>query len=69
MIVRGRQRLGFEIKRASAPKVTPSMRSALTDLKLDKLEVIYPGEHNFLLEDKIRAVSLENLLSEIKPLK
>ena len=69
MVVRGRQRLGFEIKRTSAPKVTPSMRSALKDLKLDRLEIIYPGEHSFLLDNKIRAVSFENLLSEIKPLK
>lgn len=68
MVVRGRQRLGFEIKRTSSPKVTSSMRNALTDLKLDKLEVIYPGEHSFLLEKQIRAVSLENLLLEIKSL-
>jgi predicted AAA+ superfamily ATPase len=69
MVVRGRQRLGFEIKRTSAPKVTPSMRNALADLKLDSVKIIYPGDHSFLLEDKIRAVPFKNLRSEIKPLK
>ena len=34
LVVRGRRRWGFEIKRTSAPTVTPSMRSVLADLKL-----------------------------------
>jgi predicted AAA+ superfamily ATPase len=43
MVVRGRQRLGFEIKRTDAPKLTPYMRTALADLKLTKLHVVqYP---------------------------
>jgi predicted AAA+ superfamily ATPase len=65
MVVRGRHRLGFEIKRTSAPKVTPSMRSALKDLNLNRLEIIYPGENSFLLDKKIRAIAFENLLSEL----
>jgi uncharacterized protein len=69
MVVHGRQRLGFEVKRTSAPKVTPSMRNAMEDLRLDRLDIIYPGENSFLLEDKIRAISFENMLSEIKHLK
>ena len=69
LVIKGRQRLGFEVKRTSAPKITPSMRSALTDLNLNRLEVIYPGENSFLLDKKIRAVAFDHLLSEIKPLK
>ena len=69
LVVKGRQRLGFEVKRTSAPKVTPSMRSALTDLNLNRLEVFYSGENSFLLDKKIRAVPFDHLLSEIKPLK
>ncbi len=34
LIVRDRERLGFEFKRSSAPTITPSMRSALQDLEL-----------------------------------
>jgi hypothetical protein len=37
------QRLGVEIKRAHAPTLTPSMRVALTDFKLDRLAVVYPA--------------------------
>ena len=40
---RGR-RIGVECKRMDAPVLTPSMRIALTDLKLDELHVVYPGE-------------------------
>jgi hypothetical protein len=35
--------LGVEIKRAHAPTLTPSMRVALTDFKLDRLAVVYPA--------------------------
>lgn len=69
LVIRGRQRLGFEIKRTSAPKVTPSMRSSLVDLNLNQLEIIYPGENSFSLGEKIRAVAFDNLISEIKPLR
>jgi len=36
LIVRGKRRLGFEVKRTSSPKLTPSMRSALADLGLQR---------------------------------
>jgi predicted AAA+ superfamily ATPase len=32
LIVRGRTRIGFEVKRTSSPHITPSIRNALTDL-------------------------------------
>lgn len=69
LIVRGRKRLGFEIKRTSAPQVTPSMRIALQDLKLTSLDVIHAGEHTFPLSEKIRAVGMERLLKDVRPLK
>jgi len=68
LVIRGRQRLGFEIKRTSSPQITPSMRSALGDLKLNRLDIIYPGEKTFSLGQKIRAVAFDNILSDVKPL-
>jgi predicted AAA+ superfamily ATPase len=68
LIVRGRRRLGFEIKRTAAPTVTPSMRHALTDLQLGKLEVIHAGEHTFPLTGQIRAVALADILKQVDPL-
>jgi hypothetical protein len=68
MIVRGRRRLGFEIKRTASPTVTPSMRHALKDLALDRLDVIHAGEQTFPLGDGLRAVALKRLLDDLKPL-
>jgi len=69
LVVRGRLRLGFEIKRTSAPRITPSMRSALSDLKLQRLDVIYAGEHTFPIEKNIRAVAITRLLDDLRPLR
>lgn len=68
LIVRGRKRYGFEIKRTVSPKVTPSMRHALKDLQLTQLDVVHAGDHTFPLADKIRAVSLANILDDLEPL-
>ena len=68
LVVRGRKRFGFEFKRTSSPRITPSMRSALVDLKLMRIEVIHAGEKTFLMDKKIRAVALPRLLDDIEPL-
>ncbi len=68
LVIRGRQRIGFEIKRTSSPQITPSMRIALSDLKLNRLDVIHAGEATFPLDKKIRAVALTRLLDDVKPL-
>ena len=60
-VVRGGRRYGFEFKFADAPGTTKSMRVALTDLKLEKLWVVYPGNRGFALDDKIEAVPLSEL--------
>jgi predicted AAA+ superfamily ATPase len=68
LIVRGRKRLAFEIKRTAVPKVTPSMRHALNDLQLERLDVIHAGDHTFPLTEQIRAVALADILKELAPL-
>lgn len=67
-VVRGRQRLGFEVRRTSSPTMTPSMRNALADLKLKRLDVIHAGDKTFPLGKKVRAVALSHLLDDLKPL-
>ncbi len=49
---RGR-RIGIECKRADAPVLTPSMRIALADLRLDELRVVYPGTKHYSLAKKV----------------
>jgi hypothetical protein len=68
LIVRGRVRLGFDIKRTSSPRLTPSMRNAWHDLKLKSLDVIHAGEHTFPMAEGIRGVAFSNLLKELKPM-
>ncbi len=65
LLVRGQRRLAFEIKRTSAPKVTPSMRIAIEDLSLQRLHVIYPGSESFPLRSDIDAVGLDRLLVDL----
>lgn len=68
LIVRGQRRFGFEIKRTEGPSITPSMRSALADLRLDRLDVIHAGAESYPLGDRIRAVALRRLLDDLEPL-
>ncbi len=68
LVVRGSKRRGFEIKLTSSPRVTPSMRSALEDLRLAQLDVIHAGDRTFELAPRIRAVSLARLRDDIYPL-
>lgn len=65
LVVRGRRRLGFEVKRSSAPKLTPGMRHALADLKLDHLCVVHAGDDEFPLADKVQAVPAGRILEAI----
>ena len=68
LVIRGRKRYGFEIKRTTAPRITPSMRHAIHDLKLTHLDVIHAGEHTFPLAERLRALPLYRLMEEIAPL-
>jgi predicted AAA+ superfamily ATPase len=67
LLMKGQQRIGVEFKRADVPKVTPSMRIAMHDLKLDKLYVVYPGQHRFAIADRIEAVPLWAVLRSDAP--
>jgi predicted AAA+ superfamily ATPase len=69
LIVRGKRRIGFEIKRTSSPHITPSMRHAVEDLKLNRLDVIHAGDESYPMAAKIRAVALKNMLADVRPMK
>jgi uncharacterized protein len=58
---RGR-RIGVECKRSDAPALTPSMRVALADLKLDELRVVYPGARRYPLAKRVEVVPLAELV-------
>lgn len=52
-IIKDGKRIGYEFKYSDAPKITPSMRIASEDLKLDHLYVVYPGSVSYSLSDTI----------------
>lgn len=58
---RGDRLFGIEMKRADAPRMTPSIRNALEDLGLERVAVIYPGEKRYPLADRVEAVPLHTL--------
>jgi predicted AAA+ superfamily ATPase len=58
LIMKKGKRIGYDFKYVDAPKITPSMRIACEDLKLDHLYVVYPGDATFPLSEKITARGL-----------
>jgi predicted AAA+ superfamily ATPase len=61
LVVRGQRRLGFEIKLTDSPRMTPSVRSALEHLELERLYLVHAGEHRFPLAERVDALPLRAL--------
>ncbi len=61
LLIKDGRRFGIEIKRADAPRVTPSMRIALEDLRLDHLSVLYPGSVPYRLDKRVTVMPLGSL--------
>ena len=68
LVVRGARRFGFEFKHTAAPRLTASMSTALRDLRLERLDVVYVGNETFPLSDNVRALGLSRVLSDLEPL-
>lgn len=64
LLIIGGRRLGVECKRMDAPRLTPSMRTALDDLALDHLFVVYPGEQHYPLADRVTVSPLTTIAAE-----
>ncbi len=56
LLFKSGHRVGVEIKRADAPRLTPSMKTALMELNLDRLWVLYPGERRYRLAEEIEVL-------------
>ena len=59
--------VGFEVKRTDQPRLTPSIRSALTDLKLDQVFLVHAGAHTFPLAERVTAIPAAALLADGVP--
>ncbi len=61
LLFKNGRRLGVEVKRMDAPRLTPSMHVALEDLKLEQLVVVYPGPKACALAERVRVVPITRL--------
>jgi predicted AAA+ superfamily ATPase len=68
LVVRGRHRYGFEVKRTTSPALTRSLHAAFESLQLDRLDVIHAGDSSFTLGERARAVAVRNLFEDLEPL-
>ena len=57
----GGERFGFEFKYSDAPGTTRSMRTALRDLSLKHLWVIYPGDETYALDERITVLPIRDI--------
>jgi predicted AAA+ superfamily ATPase len=62
LLFKNGRRIGIECKRADAPQLTPSMRTALADLKLDHLYVLYPGVKTYSLGRNVEVTPLADFV-------
>ena len=46
---------GLEVKYSDSPRITPSMKTAITDLGLKSITILYPGKKSFKLAPEIFA--------------
>lgn len=61
------QRVGVEIKRTDAPRLTPSIRNAIDDLELDRVIVAHAGRDRFPIASDVEAISAAELLASGLP--
>lgn len=51
----------MEVKYTDAPRVTRSMRTALADLDLERLYLVYPGEERYDLDERIEVLPVTDI--------
>ena len=62
VMVKDGRLLGVECKRVDAPRLTPSMRIARDELRLEQIAVIYPGSRRYSLADGVSAVPFQAIV-------
>lgn len=64
LLLKNGRRLGVEFKRMDAPTLTPSMRIAMKDLRLEGLVVLHPGTASYPLGEHARVMPLAALAGD-----
>ena len=55
------KRYGFEFKYTDAPGRSRSMHAAIHDLRLENLWVVYPGQQEYVLDDRISVIPINSV--------
>ena len=66
LVLQGGQRLGFEVKLTTAPRLTRSMHIAREDLRLHRLDVVHAGPRSFEMAEGIRALAIGDLEGSLR---
>ena len=67
LFFRGGKRFGVEFKFNEAPKVSRSMRTALEDLNLEHLWIVYPGKTVYPVHERMTVVPIAQIDDLIHP--
>lgn len=59
------RRIGFEFKFADAPRLAHGIDSAVRDLRLDRLWIVYPGEQRYPLAEKVEVLPLTSCFAAL----
>lgn len=57
------ERVGVEVKRTDQPRVTPSIRHALSDLGIDRVIIIHAGAQRFPVAPRVEAIPAQQVLT------
>ena len=69
LVMTAGRRYGFEFKYADAPGRTRSMHSAIKDLQLEHLWVVYPGAQEYTLHERISVIPMETVAGLVEDLR
>ncbi len=65
IVQRGSQLRGFQILMTAKPRITQTMRTALEDLSLTRMDLVHAGPASFPLGRRTRAISAQRLHEEL----
>lgn len=63
LLFKNGRRIGVECKRSDSPTLTPSMRIAIADLRLDRVHVVYPGARPYKLAAEVDVLPLGDFVN------
>jgi predicted AAA+ superfamily ATPase len=66
LVLQGGKRYGIEVKYGDAPGISKSMRIAFSDLGLQHLLIVYPGDRSYNLDKHVAAVPLEQIKGHLE---